>query len=223
MVSQIPGPSRGRPQNPLPSGTPIPRCTGPLPTGDVQDLRRELQYRPLCTDFGIPLPPPYVIAEFPHGEPMRLDINLSRCRTVRLEHRMAGLIHGVLLRQCLIRALRLSMFKSDLWDTPADDLWQHPAEVEKRMKRGGKAKRRPAPNSRGLWRKKRCETAVELLQRDIRDLEVEYIYHWYDLRDVTYMRELKKEVEDGWERHAGPMGGSWTMRLADPGQLPQTS
>ncbi|KAJ6445011.1 hypothetical protein O9K51_03413 [Purpureocillium lavendulum] len=173
---------------------PVPRCADEMPVLDVDTLLRELQYRPLSYDFYIPVPTQRIIAALIDAEPDRLALGPSRDPSTRTEHKMAGLIHGVLLRHLLAREMQALLTKYNA----------------ARWRRGA-----PAREPDAAWRR-RCEDWVSLLERDVRDLEVEYIYHWFDLRSSEYMTRLKAEVEEGWEMHAGYGSGKWTNRDVAP-------
>ncbi|KAL3953983.1 hypothetical protein ACCO45_011939 [Purpureocillium lilacinum] len=127
MPPQTPRPtpsSRRRDSSPWDSS---PNCKYALPTANVQELKRELRYRPLSTDFWIPIPSRAIITAFLNATPVPLV--LERDQAVRTEHKMAGLIHGVLLRHFLIRQLRVMLYDDDGGDVKGGaQLWRSGGE-----------------------------------------------------------------------------------------------
>lgn len=150
----------------------VPRAIGSLPVSSMADLGWHLAYRPLANDFWIPIPTRSVIARCLLEEPVCLDLRPANDRRFAPEHHMAGLLHGIRLRKYIIDELD-AMSCASMW-------------------------RQALGLDHVHWFVK-CQIVKALLQRDIRDLEIQHVFHSYDVRRKCYSSSLNKEVEQSWD------------------------
>ncbi|KAM4058836.1 hypothetical protein HRG_008279 [Hirsutella rhossiliensis] len=163
----------------------IPRGIGSMPVSSVADLGRYLAYRPLADDFWIPIPTRSALARFLLEEPTRLDLRPTDDRRFGPEHHMAGLLHGIRLREYMIEELDAMSYAS---------MWRQMLGLD-----------------RINWFVK-CQVATGLLRRDIRDLKNQHVFHSYDVRRKNYSSCLTREMEQNWdwacETAARSLGGT---------------
>lgn len=154
----------------------FPKCVGGVPVMSVQDLVGHLVFQPVTRDFWIPIPTRATLALFLSVDPPRLDFSPEDDPNLRKEFILAGLLQGIILRKFIMKELKAMLSET-----------------------GSHCSQWPEGGGVSWWRK--VESTNGLLERDIHDLDIQYIFHWYDLRTNEDMAAWKREIEEDWEMY----------------------
>ncbi|PHH66007.1 hypothetical protein CDD81_532 [Ophiocordyceps australis] len=151
----------------------IPGSFGVITVTKTVVLNEHLRFRLLDTDFAIAKPSREALVGLLRTGPPRLDMRPAQGKGVKTEHVLGGLVHAKRMRRALIRDLGRLLDEGE--------------QVE--CKRA----------SFNWW--DQCQKAMEVLERDIKELDTCYTFHTFDVQDTEVTRGIRDALTAAWDAY----------------------